>query len=59
MAGWDLKEVQVSEEVFPEDEMWNAINVVFPNKAKKVSTYKFFFLKSLLDNIFNVDTNLC
>lgn len=58
MAGWDLKEVQVSERIFSEDELWNAVNVVFSNKAKKVSTYKFCFLKSLLDNIFNVDSNL-
>ena len=57
MAGFDLKEGTYSVQILAEDEMWSALMGVFAPTSRKDTTYKFGFLKSIIDNIYNVDEN--
>ncbi len=58
MAGYDLESYTISEDYHSEDELWSAINTVFLSKSRNSTSYKFCFLKAILDNIFNVDAQL-
>lgn len=58
MAGYDLKEGTFEDREVSEDELWSAIACVFTSKSKNDSSYKFGFLKSILDNLKYVDNNL-
>ena len=50
---WDLKKGELIRSVVSEDEYWELFNYVFSDACKKTNTYKFGFIKALLDNIFN------
>lgn len=41
-----------------EDEMWGVFSCALSGRAKNTASYKFGFLKSILDNIYEVDGNL-
>lgn len=58
MAGFDLKEGMFEDREVSEDELWSAIACVFTSKSKNDASYKFGFLKSILDNLKNVDKDL-
>ena len=58
MAGFDLKEGKYDERKVTDDELWSALACVFSVKSKNDSSYKFGFLKSILDNLDNADSNL-
>ena len=58
MAGFDLKEGRYINRILDEDEMWAVFTYVFSSKSRNDSTYKYGFLKSILDNIYNVDKDL-
>ena len=57
MAGFDLKEGKYEDRILTEDELWSALMGVFSPSSKKDTTYKFGFLKSIIDNTYNVDEN--
>lgn len=58
MAGYNLKEGQYEARSVSDDELWSAISVVFTNKSRNDTSYKFGFLKSIIDNLYNVDSDL-
>lgn len=58
MAGFNLKEGQYEVRYVSDDELWSAVSVVFTNKSKNDTSYKFGFLKSIIDNLYNVDSDL-
>lgn len=58
MAGYNLKEGQYEARSVSDDELWSAVSVVFTNKSKNDTSYKFGFLKSIIDNLYNVDSDL-
>ena len=58
MAGYNLKEGRYKERSASEDELWSAFACVFSSKSRNDSSYKYGFLKSILDNLYNVDENL-
>ena len=58
MAGFDLKEGRYEERIMSDDEMWLALSCVFSSKSRNDTSYKYGFLKALLDNLYNVDENL-
>lgn len=58
MAGFDLKEGKYEERNVSDDEMWSAFACVFSSKSRNDSSYKYGFLKSIIDNLYNVDENL-
>ncbi len=53
MAGWDLKEGSITDFNPGEDLLWSLCNGVFSDSNPKRNTYKFGFIKALLDNVFN------
>lgn len=57
MAGWELKEGKLNISKISQDDFWNILKVVFSNKSRKSTTYKYCFFKSIIDNVFNCDMN--
>lgn len=58
MAGFDLKEGMYEARNISDDELWSAFTYVFSSKSRNDSSYKFGFLKSIIDNLYNVDVDL-
>ena len=57
-AGHLLKEEAYDNRPLSDDEMWSAFAYLFSNKSVNDTSYKFGFLKSILDNLYNVDDKL-
>lgn len=57
-AGYLLKEYQIDNKFHSDDELWSAVNNLFSTRARFTTSYKFCFLKSVLDNIYNVNEKL-
>ncbi|HHW31102.1 MAG TPA: HNH endonuclease [Clostridiaceae bacterium] len=55
MEGWKLQRGEYTKEHLSEDEIWMKFNYIFSTKSVNRTSYKFCFIKSLLENIFNVD----
>lgn len=55
MPGWNLSSGSLQSFRTSEDEYWAIFNHVFSESSKKRNTYKFGFLKAILDNLFNGD----
>lgn len=58
MAGYELKEGKYREGNIDEDTLWSAFSYLFSGQSYNTTSYKFAFLKSLLDNLYNVDNEL-
>ena len=58
MAGFDLKEGAYEVRNASDDELWSAFACVFSSKSRNDSSYKYGFLKAIIDNLYNVDTDL-
>ena len=57
-AGAGLREGKYREGHLSEDEMWSAFAYLFSSKSKQSASYKYGFLKAILDNLYNTDENL-
>ena len=57
MAGWNLKKGELNQKEIPEESLWMHFNRFFSDNSKKRNTYKFGFIKAILDNVFNVVCN--
>ncbi len=53
VAGWNLKSGEISEYYVSEERYWSLFNFVFSDGSRKRNSYKFGFIKSMLDNLFN------
>ena len=58
MPGYNLIEAQYDNRTLSDDEMWSAFSNLFSSHSKNSSSYKFGFLKAVMDNLYNVDENL-
>ncbi|SEV99736.1 HNH endonuclease signature motif containing protein [[Clostridium] fimetarium] len=58
MAGFELKEGKYVNRLASDDDLWAALSSVFSSCSKNDSSYKYGFLKSIIDNIYNVDEEL-
>lgn len=58
MAGFNLKEGVYEKRKVSEDELWSVFSCVFSSRSRNDSSYKFGFLKAIIDNLYNVDENL-
>ncbi len=58
MAGHNLGEGTYENRILSDDEMWSAFSNLFSSHSKNSSSYKFGFLKSIMDNLYNVDKDL-
>lgn len=54
-AGWELKNGEILDFEATDEKYWSLFNFVFGSGAKKTNTYKFGLIKSLLDNLLNVE----
>ena len=57
-AGADLKEGYYKQGNLSDDEMWSAFAFLFSAKSAQSTSYKYAFLKSILDNLYNTDADL-
>lgn len=53
MATWDSTYGEIKKYIASEDELWSLANFFFSDSCKKTSTYKFGFLKSIMDSLFS------
>lgn len=58
-AGYNLPDGKYDERFITDDEKWSITNDMFSSKSMKTTSYKYAFLKSILDNLDNVDSYLC
>ena len=56
--GYDLPYGTYVDRQLSDDEMWSAFSFLFSGKSRNDTSYKFGFLKSILDNLYNVDKDL-
>ena len=52
MSNFEIKKFFASE-----DELWSLFNFFFSSSCKKTTTYKFGFMKAILDNLFSGEMN--
>ncbi|MEH7158954.1 hypothetical protein [Neobacillus drentensis] len=57
MAGWDLKVGEIKQSYVTDDDIWKALNKFYTHGSKTMS-YKFGLLKSLIENLYNVNERL-
>ena len=57
-AGASLREGKYRADHLSDDEMWSAFAYLFSSKAKHAASYKYGFLKAILDNLYNTDETL-
>ena len=58
MAGYDLKEGRYEIRNASDDELWSSFACVFSTKSRNNTSYKYGFLKAIIDNLYNVDKDL-
>ena len=56
VPGWLLKEYSISNDFHSDDELWSAVNNIFSSRVRYTTSYKFCFLKAILDNIYKNST---
>lgn len=54
----DWSEGRYKETHFTEDQLWSAFSNALSSRSSHSASYKFGFLKAILDNLYNVDSNL-
>ncbi len=54
-SGHDLKEGKYAERNISEDELWSAFSYLFSNQSKNSTSYKYGFLKAIIDNLYNMN----
>lgn len=56
--GWSLQIGEIKEHYLTEQQIWQMFNVFFSSKSKNTTTYKFGLIKSIIENLYNVNENL-
>lgn len=54
VAGWELIQGDLTKNNIDFDTLWTRFNYVFSDSCPKTSTYKFGFIKAILDNLLSV-----
>lgn len=58
IAGHDLPFADYDKRIVSEDELYSTISHAFSSNVRRAASYKFGFMKALLDNLYNVDATL-
>ena len=58
IAGHDLNEGRYDPRQLNTDEIWQVLSTLFTTRSRNSTSYKYGFLKSILDNLYNVDADL-
>lgn len=53
MASWNKKSGKVLDDNLSDEKIWEKIGFLYSSSSMKTNTYKFGFLKAILDNLFN------
>ncbi|WP_227394982.1 HNH endonuclease [Jeotgalibacillus aurantiacus] len=53
-----LKVAEAKAEYITEQDVWSHFNFIFSSRSKNSTTYKFVLIKSLLENLYNVNSQL-
>ncbi|AST07068.1 HNH endonuclease [Anoxybacillus flavithermus] len=56
--GWKLQVGEIKEQYLTEQRIWQMFNTFFSSKSKNTTTYKFGLIKSIIENLYNVNENL-
>ncbi|GEM_PF-5837894 len=51
MQGWSLTKGEILNYSPDEEQLWKCFGFIFSSKAKKQSTYKYGFLRSIIENL--------
>ena len=54
MAGYNLKEGKYLDKKLSEEDMWNVFMPLFTSTTKNDTSYKYGFLKAIIDNLYNI-----
>ena len=58
ISGHNLNEGQFDPRQLNADEIWQSLSTLFTTRSRNSTSYKYGFLKSILDNLYNVDADL-
>lgn len=58
MQGWTLTNGEIKNNNPEEELLWKCFNFIFSSKSKKQSTYKYAFLRSIIENLYSVNNEL-
>ncbi|MFC4306391.1 HNH endonuclease [Cohnella boryungensis] len=58
MEGWKLNKGELKITSLTENEIWRYFNVLFSSKSKNQTSYKYGFIRSLLENLYNTDSDM-
>ena len=58
MQGWSLPNGKITKIDMSDAEIWKYFNILFSNKSKNQSSYKYAFIRSILENLYNVDSEI-
>lgn len=57
MPGWNLNSGELIKEDVTEDDLWKIFNYLFSTKSVNKTSYKFAFIKALIERVFELDKN--
>lgn len=55
MEGWKIKEAEFTEKHLSDEDIWKVFNYVFSSKTGNNTSYKFAFLKSIIEYVYDVN----
>lgn len=58
MPGWNTPRGTITNPDIDQEQIWGYFNVLFSNRSKNQTSYKFGFVRALLENLYNVDVQL-
>jgi hypothetical protein len=59
LEGWKLNSGTLNLTVLDDEKIWNYFNIIFSSRSINKTSYKFGFIRSLIENLYNVDSSLC
>lgn len=57
MPGWSTSRGSATNPSITPDQIWGYYNILFSNRSTNTASYKFGFIRALLENLYNVDTD--
>jgi hypothetical protein len=58
LSGWELSSGEILKKEITVDELWKIFSKIFSSQTKKTTSYKFALVRSILENLYNVNNSL-
>lgn len=55
MSGWDIQKGELCDELSCDQDIWAYFNILFSAKSKNTTSYKFIFIRAILENLYHID----